>query len=91
MRFSSFLYIQKEKLKTCANGKNSDTYTFELFWDYLKLLFALDHFHLQLMKNVLNLLGQLLRLPLAQVLIRVLVVPHNHGLLLIDERAIGLL
>lgn len=91
MRFSSFIYKQTEKVKTCANGNNSDTYTFELFWDYLKLLFALDHYHLQFMKNVLNLLGQLLRLPLAQVLIRVLVVPYNHRLLLIDERAIGFL
>jgi len=91
MRFSNFLYIKAEKLKTCANGNNTDTYTFELFWDYLKLLFALDHFHLQLMKNVLNLLGQLLRLPLAQVLIRVLVVPYDHRLLLIDKRAISFL
>jgi hypothetical protein len=37
---------------------------------------------------VLNLLGQLLCLPLAEILVRVLVVPHDHGLLLINESAI---
>ena len=53
-------------------------------------MFALDGVDRQLRKDMLNLRIKLGRLPLTELLVAILPVPHNAGVLLFNERAISL-
>ncbi len=62
----------------------------QLVRHHLERLLVVHNLDGYVLEHMLKVRGELLGLPVAELRIRVFVVPHNHGLLLLYEGAIGL-